>query len=211
MFNINLKKFTIVFLVFLVPAVAYYSYKKNKKSEEEKVFSRIYKEGIWGGGSGPGSSPQHAGPYLELLQTYFNDPNIKTIFDLGCGDWQLMNTIQVPDNKVYKGFDIVKGVIKYNAKHYQKKNITFYHIHELTDFSKQKGDLLVVKDVLQHWQISKIKYFIDNILPNFKYALITNDYTSSRFNSSNDEIDNGGWRMINLENEPFNIKNTKFF
>lgn len=144
---------------------------------------------------------------MELLQVYFNDPKIKTVFDLGCGDWRLMSAINVPDDKIYEGFDLVKSVIKDNVRSYKKSNIRFHHIHELSDFKKEKGDLLVVKDVMQHWPNEEIRYFINNILPNFKYALLTNDYSIPNFYDINNDIIHGEWRLLDLEKEPFNLKN----
>ena len=59
----------------------------------------------------------------------------------------------------------------------------------------ETGDLLIVRDVMQHWPTSEIDYFIDNILPNFRYALLTNDYTPG---TANYDISPGGYRPINL-------------
>lgn len=48
---------------------------------------------------------------------------------------------------------------------------------------------------MQHWPTPEIDYFIDNILPNFRYALLTNDYTPATVNY---DINPGGYRPINL-------------
>ncbi|XVN42451.1 MAG: class I SAM-dependent methyltransferase [Candidatus Rickettsia vulgarisii] len=173
---------------------------------EEQIFTKIYDQNLWGSGSGPGSNPINAEPYLKLLQSYLDDPKFVSIVDLGCGDWQLMKTLRIPDSKAHIGFDLVKSVINTNIKNYQKDNINFNHIHKLADLKNQKGDLLIVKDVLQHSNNQEIKYFIKEILPNFKYALITNDYFSTNNNS---EISTGLYRTIDLESEPFNMSSIK--
>jgi len=51
---------------------------------------------------------------------------------------------------------------------------------------------------MQHWPSPEIDYFIDNILPKFKYALLTNDYTNAQYPN----IEPGGYRPINLDKIP---------
>lgn len=174
---------------------------------DEEIFSHMYEKNLFkGGGSGYGSKPCHARPYLKFLQKHLTKTNIKTIADLGCGDWQLMSQIKIPTATYYTGFDIAKSVIDANTKNYKKKNITFCHIHSLEDFQSQKADLLLIKDVMQHWPNKKIQFFIENILPNFKYALITNDYCTKDVNHN---VPSGGYRPIDLEAAPFNVKGLK--
>jgi len=204
MFNLNKQKVITGILVCLLVAIASY-YKTFRYSPEERAFTKIYESNIEL--ADLGSDPQSSGLYLQLLDIYINKFDVKTVFDLGCGDWRLMRAIAFPDEKIYKGFDLVNSVINNNTQHYQKSNVLFHHIHKLADFTKEKGDLLVVKDVIQHWPNEDIKYFIQNILPNFKYALITNDYDSPNFNQRNGQIVHGGFRNIDLEGEPFNLEN----
>jgi hypothetical protein len=204
MFNLNKQKVITGILVCLLVAIASY-YKAFRYSPEERAFTKIYERNI--GVTDLASDPKGSGLYLQLLDIYVNKFDIKTVFDLGCGDWRLMSAIAFPDEKIYKGFDLVGSVINNNIQHYQKSNVIFHHIHRLADFATEKGDLLVVKDVIQHWPNEDIKYFIQNILPNFKYALITNDYDSPNFNQRNGQISHGGFRNIDLESEPFNLEN----
>jgi SAM-dependent methyltransferase len=179
---------------------------ENITSREAEIFTKIYDENFWGGGSGKGSDPKNAGPYLELLQSYLDDPKINSIIDLGCGDWRLMETLKIPDNKLYIGFDLVKSVIDTNIKNHSKSNIRFTLIRDLSDFRNQTGDLLIVKDVIHHWETKTIQFFIQTILPNFKYTLITNGYNAE---NNNYEIETGKFRPIDLEAEPFNMLTLK--
>lgn len=171
---------------------------------EAQVFTEIYDKNIWGGGSGVGSDPQQAHVYLHFLQNYLNDPAMQSILDLGCGDWRLMSTLTIPDSKVYTGFDLVQSVIAENIKKHKKKNVNFQLIHSIQDFQSQHGDLLVVKDVIQHWPNNQIHYLLKNILPNFKYALITNDFEPSNCNK---DIQIGDSKCIDLQSAPFNVGN----
>ena len=63
----------------------------------------------------------------------------------------------------------------------------------------ETGDLLIVRDVMMHWPNSEIQYFTDNILPNFRYALLTNGYNTEPVNY---DIKPGQYRHLNLEYLP---------
>lgn len=179
---------------------------ENYDPQEQKAFEIIYKKGTWSGYSGMGSRPGNAVPYLKLLQQYFDNPKFKTIVDLGCGDWQLMEKIKIPGNKNYKGFDVASQIIEANKKKYTQPNVHFALIEGLKDMVKEKGDLLIIKDVMQHWPTKQIHFLIEKILPNFKYALITNTFFSDS-KKNNFDIKYGEFRGIDLEASQFNIKN----
>ena len=173
---------------------------QNSPSLMEKSFTNVYATKRWGVGSGFCSDPKNAGPYLKLLQQYLSDPKYHSIVDLGCGDWQLMRTMTLPSSKIYEGYDVVKSIIEINKKNYQRSNVNFYFISGLGEFKTKSNDLLIVKDVLQHWPVHDIQYFLKNILPKFRYALITNDYTDT---TKNWDINIGEYRPIDLEAKPF--------
>jgi hypothetical protein len=193
---------TLIVLVLVILAILF-SDRMGASVVPEQIFTRIYATNGWGKGSGPGSDPNNAKPYLSLLQTYLNHHDINTIYDLGCGDWQLMSVLKIPGYKKYHGYDLVKNIIDFNIENYQQANVSFYHIHDLSEFKGKSGDLLIVKDVIQHWPNTDIIIFIKEILPRFKYALITNDYSDIKFNQ---KIAYGMVKEINLEGEPFNMK-----
>lgn len=172
------------------------------------VFIDIYKTNFWHKGSGYGSVPSNARQYIALLQKYFNDKKFGVIVDLGCGDWQIMSQITIPENKIYQCYEVVPHLVDENNKLNARSNIQFYPIKNLAEFKMKaiSGDLLVVKDVLQHWPNEDIFYFIKNILPNFKYALITNEYELDSI-LLNRDISLGQFRSLNLQESPYNLQN----
>lgn len=171
---------------------------------EENIFSKIYATDFWTQGSGPGSTKENTVEYRKMLQQYFDDPKYKTYIDLGCGDWQIMRLLNIPKEKIYKGYDIVKSVIDENHKKFSKDNVTFYHSVNIDDIDS--GDFLIIKDVLMHWPNKRVQYFIDNVLPKFKYALITEAYDPVMQNTN---IIFGEWRPVDLTAHPFNVKTIK--
>jgi glycosyltransferase involved in cell wall biosynthesis len=174
--------------------------------EEERVFSEIYDTNFWTNGSGPGSHKDNTVEYRKLLQKFFDDPLYNSYVDIGCGDWQIMELINIPENKVYHGYDIVQSVIDANNSRFQKKNIKFQQNADIDAI--KAADLLIIKDVMMHWTNERVAYFLDNILPKFKYALLTEGFNedNKKFNT---EINFGQFRNIDITQSPFNCKNVK--
>ena len=74
-----------------------------------EVFSKIYKEDLWQGGSGAGSKLENVKEYVEILQKYIDKPEINTVLDLGCGDWQFSKFLDL-SSVSYLGVDVVESV-----------------------------------------------------------------------------------------------------
>jgi hypothetical protein len=167
-------------------------------------FSKIYETKYWSpnNSSGEGAIRKNAIPYLEYLQEFIYKNDLKIIVDMGCGNWELMKYIVIPDNIKYLGIDIVDSVIENNKKNYQKDNILFETVNHVEDCKKYYGDLLIVKDVMQHWNFKTIDYFIKNILKNFRYAILVNDFCEN----NNFDIETGDYRCLDLEQKPFFMK-----
>ena len=54
-----------------------------------EYFKQVYAKGKWGKGSGVGSDPRNVPDYIGVLQTFLRDMQIRSVVDVGCGDWQL--------------------------------------------------------------------------------------------------------------------------
>jgi len=133
----------------------------------KQVFTEIYAKNLWGGGSGGGSSPENTIMYRAILKAFMEDNSITDVVDFGCGDWQFSKLIDWRGVK-YHGVDIVDSVIAENNKKYAGPGVTFG-----LDVPQQ-GELLIIKDVLQHWYATHICQFLDIVAKRFKYILITN-------------------------------------
>lgn len=174
------------------------------KNDLNTLFDTIYQTNAWGYGSGPGSNTQVTKGYVEFLENFFKEKNIRSISDVGCGDWQFSKNINF-SNISYTGYDVASCVIEKNKKIYEKENIQFILYNG--NFDKVKGaDLLICKDVLQHLPNEKILEFL-KILPRFKYALITNDIAEK----VNEDILASSYRALDITKEPFNLDAKKVF
>lgn len=165
----------------------------------DKVFTNIYENKIWGdnnnkeynGSSGGGSSIDYnIDTYVPFLKNFIINNNIKNIVDLGCGDFRCGKLIYDIFDIKYTGYDTYKKVIDYNLKQHPLQKYSFIH---LDFFNKKesiiKGDLCILKDVLQHWKMDEIYTFLDYLVENkvFKYILICNCCNQTKDNPENDD------------------------
>ena len=155
-------------------------------------FDNMYKKKIWGGGSGTGSKMTMDNQwYLKKIQDIIKDKDIKTILDVGCGDWEIMKNLSY-EGLVYDGIDIVKSVIDDN-KTYESNNIRFYHKNILKE-DIENYDLIIIKDVLQHLEDYDIIKIMDKLMKKAKYILCVNGYKFGRTPEKNN------WELRNIKN-----------
>jgi len=152
----------------------------------EEFFNNVYENNYWGnnnnneynGSSGGGSFMEfNIDTYVPFLKKFIVDNNIKNVVDLGCGDFICGNVIYDDLNITYTGYDTYKKIIDHHLNHFQSSKYSFIHL----DFFNKKehimgGDLCILKDVLQHWEIHEIYTFLDFLIETklFKYILISN-------------------------------------
>ncbi len=176
----------------------------------KESFTKIYAENLWGepnsipnrnnkkfysgGGTDPDNDKNNM--YINLIQSYVDRPDVNTVVEIGCGDWEVSSRIDW-SSVSYTGYDIVENLIEYNKNLYEKDNIKFI-CGDLIKDNNIKADLIIVKDVFQHLPPSFIKDFIKSIPSNFKYNIITNDYSYS-----NNDIDFGGYSGNDFSRDPF--------
>jgi hypothetical protein len=126
------------------------------------AFEQIYHAHLWQGSSrsGPGSDPHNTTKYIEFIQNWLaSHPDVRTVVEVGCGDWSTSSKIGFGATHRYIGIDIVKSNIDNNTIKYGTNQIDFIH----SDFIEEPppfGDLLIAKDVLQHLSNISILTFI---------------------------------------------------
>ena len=164
------------------------------------VFRKIYDDRVWGGGSGIGSDPNVARPYLNFLQNFLIANDVGSVVDIGCGDWQFSRFIDWK-NATYHGIDVVPSVIEANTRQFTRANIRFTCGNPLDDtVDVGGGDLLLLKDVLQHLSNANVIKLLD-LTKRFKFSLITNAYAIS-----NSDCNNGDTRPLDIRRPPFNVR-----
>lgn len=163
----------------------------------EEEFSKWYS-----GCSGHGSSLEYTETYRQFLQDFIREHNVKSIVDLGCGDMVVMGALEL-DGVNYVGVDCIALRIQLNAEKYP--SYTFVH-SDIREFEIPKTDLIVCKDVLQHWPHADVVKFLEKIkrLKTFKYALFVNDTNNSK-NVNLHDINVASCRSIDITSDPFNF------
>lgn len=161
----------------------------------KEIFTEIYDKNVWGG-SGGGSSPENTVEYRKLLQKFLKDYNIQSVVDFGCGDWSFSHLIDWTGVVIYFGVDCVESVIESNRAKHWRGNIKF--TTEMGVFV-MGADLLILKDVLQHWSNNDILLFLTEFRSKFKYILITNT-----IGTSENDIIPGDCRGLSAKLYPLN-------
>ncbi len=162
-------------------------------------FAEIYDKNEWGYGSGVGSLPLNNIEYIKFLHLFIERNDLCSVVDFGCGDWQFSRFIDWR-GATYSGFDIVETVIARNQALFARGNISFHVFNEETDLPT--ADLFICKDVFQHLPNQTIRRYLDLFKTRAKFLLITNDDSLDE-HRTNAEIDDGGWRPVRLDREPF--------
>jgi 2-polyprenyl-3-methyl-5-hydroxy-6-metoxy-1,4-benzoquinol methylase len=168
-----------------------------------QVFERIYKEDTWTSGSGPGSQPSNVQPYIEYLSDFVINAPVRSILDIGCGDWSFTKTLNLTGVE-YLGLDIVDSVITKNRLLYGTDSIKFLTTSATGYKPLFTYDLIIIKDVMQHLSYKHCQQILNNINGGYRYLIITNDFTKT-----NIDCGDGEWRPLNITLEPFNF--TPFF
>jgi hypothetical protein len=174
----------------------------------KSVFTNIYEKNLWGnnrnvmynGSSGLGSSIEYnKDNYIPFLQNFIKTHNIKTVVDLGCGDFVCGKMIYNNLDVIYTGYDAYNKVVNFNK---MTNPLPKYNFIE-SDFCNNvesiiSADLCIIKDVLQHWQLNDIYRFLDFIISSkkFKHILIINCCYQT---SDNTNIQNGEFRPLSCD------------
>jgi SAM-dependent methyltransferase len=145
---------------------------------------------------------KHTRPYVALVEGFVRSHGIRNVVDLGCGDWQFSRHIDWHGAE-YRGYDLAATVIARNRELFAKPNVQFFEADESSRLDLPPGDLLIVKDVLQHWSNRRVHEFLPE-LPKFRYCLLTN-CINPRGETTNRDIEDGDFRYLDLRKPPFNM------
>jgi SAM-dependent methyltransferase len=148
----------------------------------QETFEKIYAERVWGaasdGGrfySGDGSKPEASAAYeafvVDVLQRY---PHLNSMVDIGCGDFQVSARILAacPRPIAYTGCDIARTVIAENTARHARAGVTFVVCNAI-DTDPPAGDIVFVRQVLQHLSNADIAAVLGRLQRCYKAAIIT--------------------------------------
>ena len=151
-------------------------------------------------------------PYIDVISKWAGENNAisLTALDLGCGDFHVGSRV-FPMFKNYIAADIVPNLIDSHRQSHLAENLEF-HCIDAIDEELPQGDVIFIRQVLQHLSNSQILKILPKIYQ-FEYAIISEHVPSaSSFKTKNsDKIHGGGTRISNgsgvyLEDVPFLFK-----
>jgi 2-polyprenyl-3-methyl-5-hydroxy-6-metoxy-1,4-benzoquinol methylase len=167
----------------------------NGPRDAPSVFTCIYERGVWGGGSGAGSNIEHTAVYAGLVQYLIASRSVRSIVDLGCGDWRFSRYLDFTGVD-YLGVDVVPAVIEANNAQFASTGIRF-ECADVAAFPLPECDLVLCKDVLQHLSNANVLRVCSRLAQG-RCWLLTND-----FHSANEDCANGDTRPLDPTSAPF--------
>lgn len=160
--------------------------------------------------SGSGSTLAYTAPYRAFLERFIKEHDVRRILDFGCGDMEVMGNIDLTSIE-YFGIDCIPERVARNMERFPPDAFPHMRFH-CDDVRHYPGwvegwaDLLVMKDVLQHWSNADITQFMERA--DFRRALFTN--CNYRDDTVNTDIATGGWRSLDLTKPPFELGRVVF-
>lgn len=141
----------------------------------EDAFARIYDSNAWGGergeySSGSGSEDAVTQSYVSLVQRFVQQHDIRSMVDLGCGDFRVGRQLLAPGLS-YVGVDIVGALVDHNQRQFASLGARFEQRNLLHD-ALPPAQLGLLRQVLQHLSNSQIQGVLDNCR-GYRYLLVT--------------------------------------
>lgn len=171
----------------------------------KEVFTDIYARKVWGDGSGGGSAPDVARPYIDFVSEYLSDKigpygmpynsPIESVLDIGSGDGCILKLISW--NRAH--------CIGLDTAHIPAPDPTprVQFCNDVDVIEQQIGhaDLVLCKEVLQHLSNEQIQLLLDRTA-HYPRRLFTN--TMHPDLPVNTDIETGDTRAVDLTLAPFN-------
>lgn len=153
---------------------------RNVQKSTRDVFTEIYANNLWGGNtgefySGTGSDVQMAEPYIRLVQSFIKEQNVRSVVDLGCGDFRIGRHIAEAAES-YVGVDIVPALVDRNRAEFGSDKVSFLCLDMIND-DLPSADLCLIRQVLQHLSNQQIAAILAKIRQ-YPYTMITEHYPS---------------------------------
>jgi SAM-dependent methyltransferase len=191
---------------------------RNRRMTAQEVFTQIYATKMWGAGteefySGPGSNAKVAKPYADFVINFIAEHNIRTIVDLGCGDFRVGRMI-ASCGVAYTGVDVVQPLIEENNRRFGNQSIRFQCLDIATDHLPD-GQLCLIREVFQHVSNAQISAALAK-MTKYNYVLFTDvqpdDPAGYRVNKDKTHGDSSRaihHSYLRLDSPPFNVKSVQ--
>lgn len=165
----------------------------------EETFDKIYTDNKWGRArdgsafySGDGSTAEKSAGYETMVASFLNEhPELSSLTDVGCGDFQVSRRILSRLNQpvTYTGCDVAQTIVDHNSKQYARDGVRFVKVNA-ADADPPPADVVTIRQVLQHLSNAQIKDILARLPRLYKVAIIT-ESLPVRFVAPNLDIRHG--------------------
>lgn len=149
----------------------------NAGRTTREIFEAVYGENKWGGdslteGSGSGSDVAVGRAYIDYVNAFLaNHPDVKTVADIGCGDFRIASQFKLQPGQRYLGLDVVRPLIETHQAQHASPQVFFACVDAVSE-PVPHADLYLVRQVLQHLSNAAVATVLNKIAP-ARYALIS--------------------------------------
>jgi len=164
-------------------------------------FELIYRTNLWTATSrsGLGSELAATAAVRAALPSLVETIGARTLLDVPCGDFNWLGT--VPLDVDYTGVDIVPALVEENTRRFGGPRRRFM-VADLTIDPLPAADLVLCRDCLVHLSFANIRRALENLRRSGSRHLLTTTFLEHEVNA---DIEDGDWRMLNLQRAPFNL------
>ena len=160
--------------------------RRFKTLSVKDAFTAIYTDALWGGPEGLGDGffsgrgsheRQVVATYVTAVKTLLKSLDKPTVVDLGCGDFCVGAQVRSLCGP-YIACDVVEPLIERNKARYQDLEVDF-RVVDIASDELPNGDVVILRQVLQHLSNDLILQALRNIWPRYRYLLLTEHVPSS--------------------------------
>lgn len=193
---------------------------RNSDRSAAEVFGEIYQQQAWAPHlklkpgtlySGPGSDEELGRPYAAEILKYIRSHRIKTIVDLGCGDFRV-GRLLAAEGVNYIGVDVVEALIAHNRAKYETATVNFL-CRDIAKDELPDGDLCLAREVFQHLSNQQISGALAK-MKKYPHVIITDHQLDGTRPINIDRPHGGNSRSslgtnLDLSKAPFHISGVR--
>jgi SAM-dependent methyltransferase len=143
-----------------------------------ETFQQIYRTKAWGNDSqaffsGAGSRGTASDQYCEAVADFIGEHKIKSVVDLGCGDYSVGRRIVAATGVTYMGIDVVPELIEHHRNSIKDPGVSF-QCADISNDPLPAADLCLIRQVLQHLSNAEIARVLANA-GHFPLVLVSED------------------------------------
>lgn len=168
----------------------------------DERFSRIYETNLWGCGesvSGLGSAVDETATIRMEIPALIRRLGASSLLDIPCGDFGWLSQTDLDVD--YTGADIVQDLVDRNQALHGCSFRRFRRLDVITD-QLPCVDIVLCRDCLVHLSFANAQTALRNLRRSGSLWLLTTTFLE---HETNDDIQDGDWRMLNLERAPFHL------